>query len=76
MTTYDNRNRRVLFNEGSKKTKAEDRDYSGSMNIDGTEYWLSGWIKSSKKGTKFLSLSVKPKDAKPAPVEIGDEVRF
>src|SRR5262249_15620592 len=26
-------------------------------------YWLSGWVKTSKKGTKFLSLSVKPKGA-------------
>jgi len=62
MTTFDNTNRGVLFSERDKKTKDDDRDYSGSINIGGCEFWLSGWIKVSKKGQKFLSLSVKPKD--------------
>jgi hypothetical protein len=61
-TTYDNRNRGALFSERDKKTKDDDRDYSGSINVEGTEFWLSAWIKTSKKGTKFLSLSVKPKE--------------
>jgi hypothetical protein len=65
---YDDRNRGVLFSERDKKTKDTDRDYSGSVNIEGTEYWLSAWIKTSKKGTKFLSLSVKPKEASKATV--------
>jgi hypothetical protein len=63
MTTFDTTNRGVLFSERDKKTKDEDRDYSGSINIEGNEYWLSGWVKTSKKGTKFLSLSVKSKDS-------------
>jgi hypothetical protein len=62
--SYDNTNRGVLFSERDKKTKDEDRDYSGTINIEGTEYWLSAWIKTSKKGTKFLSLRVKPKEEK------------
>jgi hypothetical protein len=62
MTTFDNTNRGVLFSERDKKSKDDDRDYSGSINIDGTEYWLSAWIKTSKKGTKFLSLSVRAKE--------------
>ena len=60
--TFDNNNRGVLFSERDKKTKDDDLDYSGSIDIDGAEYWLSAWIKTSKKGNKFLSLSVKPKD--------------
>jgi hypothetical protein len=59
MTTYDNTNRGVLFSERDKKTKDDDRDYGGSINIEGREFWLSGWVKTSKKGNKFLS--VKPK---------------
>jgi hypothetical protein len=63
---YDNTNRGALFNERDKKTKDEDRDYGGSINVDGTEYWLSAWIKTSKKtGQKFMSLSIKPKQDKP-----------
>jgi hypothetical protein len=61
MADFDNTNRGVLFSERDKKTKDDDRDYSGSLNVDGTEYWLSAWIKTSKAGNKFLSLSVKPK---------------
>src|SRR5262249_61948552 len=58
---YDSTNRGVLFRENEKQSD-NDRDYSGSINCGGTEYWLSGWIKTSKKGTKFVSLSVKPKE--------------
>jgi hypothetical protein len=76
ISTFDNTNRGALFKD-DKKAKDTDRDYSGSINVDGVEYWVSGWIKTSKKGTKFLSLSVKPKDAplnksKPAE-ELNDE---
>jgi len=59
---YDNTNRGALFNERDKKTKDDDGDYSGTLNVEGVEYWLSAWIKTSKKGTKFLSLSIKPKE--------------
>jgi hypothetical protein len=58
---FDDTNRGALFRE--KKEKESDRDYSGTINIGGVEYWLSGWVKTSKKGAKYLSLSVKPKDA-------------
>jgi hypothetical protein len=82
MTTYDNTNRGILFNERDRKSKDDDRDYSGSLNVDGTEYWLSAWIKTSKKGTKFLSLSVKPKDettssgGAPRKRDTDDEIPF
>lgn len=37
-------------------------DYSGSLNIDGRDWWISGWKRASKDGKTFLSLSIKPKD--------------
>jgi hypothetical protein len=58
--TYDNINRGALFRD-EKKADEKDRDYSGSINIDGKEFWISGWVKESKAGKKFLSLRVKPK---------------
>jgi len=78
MTTgYDNTNRGVLFNERDKKVKDEDRDYNGTLNVEGTEYWLSGWIKTSKKdGRKFLSLSVKPKQNRAADKSESRQVQF
>ena len=60
MTTYDNTNRGSLF-KNDKKTEEKHPDLSGSINIDGTEYWISGWSKVSKSGQKFLSLSVRQK---------------
>lgn len=37
-------------------------DYSGSMKIDGHDWWISGWKKQSKDGRTYLSLAVKRKD--------------
>jgi len=54
-------NRGSLF-KNDEKCKEEDRDYAGSINIEGREFWLSGWLSETKKGSKYLSLAVKPKD--------------
>ena len=51
----------VLF-KNDKKTEEKHPDMSGSINIDGTEYWISGWKKQSKAGTGFISLSVRTKE--------------
>ena len=53
-------------NSGSlfkNKDKTEDTqpDYNGSFNIDGVEYWINAWVRDSKTGQKYFSLSVKPK---------------
>ena len=57
---YDNSNRGALFRVEEKKDPKH-ADYSGNINADGKDYWLSGWIKTSKEGKKYMSLSVKPK---------------
>lgn len=59
---YDNTNRGMLM-KNPNKTADNHPDHSGSINVNGVEFWLSGWVKESKAGNKFLSLSVKPKDA-------------
>jgi hypothetical protein len=61
MTEYSNENRGSLF-KNDKKTEDRHPDMSGSINIDGTEYWISGWKKQSKAGTGFISLSVRLKE--------------
>lgn len=59
---YDNTNRGSLF-KNDRKDDAKFPDYKGSINVEGTEYWLSAWIKVSKDGNKFMSLSLKNKNA-------------
>lgn len=60
MPEYDNTNRGVLF-VNDRKEKDTHPDRKGTINIEGREFWLSGWIKENDRG-KFLSLSVTPKD--------------
>ena len=58
---YDNTNRWTL-NKNDRKETERHPDYKGSINVDGVDYWLDGWIKDGANG-KFISGSIKPKDA-------------
>jgi hypothetical protein len=62
---YDNTNSGLLA-KNDKQGNDSRPDYRGSINVDGTEYWLSAWIKTGRDGTKlagqkYMSLSVQPK---------------
>jgi hypothetical protein len=60
MAEFDNTNRGSLF-KNDKKEEEKHPDMNGSINIEGVEYWISGWKKVSKAGSGFISLSVRPK---------------
>lgn len=49
---------------GKNKRKEKDThpDYSGQINIEGVDYWLSAWVKTGNNNEKFFSMAVKPKD--------------
>jgi len=53
----------VHFSRTLRKKIPKHADYRGEINVNGEQFWLNAWLKTSKKGTKFLSLSVKPKAA-------------
>lgn len=68
---YDNTNRGALF-KNERKEKETQPDYTGSLNVDGVEFFLDAWLKTADSGRKFMSVSVKRKDKqasapKPAP---------
>jgi uncharacterized protein (DUF736 family) len=61
---YDNTNRGAIFKNDDKQ-QDNHPDYKGSLNVNGVDMWVSGWLKTSEKtGNKFMSLSVKPKEDK------------
>jgi hypothetical protein len=78
---YDNTNSGLLA-RNDKQGNDSRPDYRGSINVDGTEYWLSAWIKTGRDGTKlagqkYMSLSVQPKGdwGTPAPARMTQDQR-
>ena len=61
---YDNSNRGALF-KADKQGNDRRPDYTGSLNVDGKDYQLSAWLKESKGGQKYMSLSIQPKRERP-----------
>jgi len=55
--SYDNTNSGFI-GKNSRKTEEKHPDITGSVNVDGREYWISGW-----KNAKGYGLKIKPKDA-------------
>lgn len=49
-----------LFKNDQKDTEMHP-DYKGSITVGGRQYWLSAWLKSSKGGKKYMSLSAQEK---------------
>ena len=53
---YDNNDRGALFKQDKTNDKAP--DYKGSFNFKGSDFKIAGWVRESKAGKKYLSLSV------------------
>ena len=72
---FDNTNTGILFKAKEQKTDKHP-GFTGSMNIDGREYWLSAWVRQTKQGEKFFSMSVKAKEAKlkQGNMDSGDDI--
>lgn len=84
MSDYDNTNSGIL-GRNDRKTLDTHPDFSGSINVDGKDYWLSGWVKERKDGSgRFFRLTVKPKDGAPtaaprqsaAKADFDDDIPF
>ena len=61
MAEYDRTNTFVLFINDKKGNEARP-DRTGTLNVDGVDYYIDGWLKNGAKGP-FLSGSIKRKDA-------------
>lgn len=66
MADFDNTGRGALFKNDRKVEGDKKPEYTGSLNVDGVEFFLDAWLKTSNAGKKFMSVSVKRKDNQPA----------
>ncbi len=62
---YDNVNRGQIWKNENRKTDTHPQ-FTGSINVDGKEYWLSGWTRKEGANPKApaMSFSVQPKEPK------------
>ena len=68
---YEQKDNSGTLFKNDRKEKDTHADYKGSVLIEGTEYWISGWLKGGQNGkAKFMSLAFNAKDGqakKPTP---------
>ena len=63
MTEYDNTNRGSIWKNDKKETEKHP-DFTGSINVDGKEFWVSAWKRKPDANPKApaLSISIKVKE--------------
>jgi len=68
MSEYDDTNRGAMF-KNDKGDNPKRPDYRGFLNVNGTEFWLSGWVREAQQGKhageKFLSVAIEAKEDRP-----------
>jgi len=73
MSDYDNSNRGSIWKNDKKETDRHP-DFTGSLNVEGVEYWVSAWKRKPDANPKApaLSFSIKPKEQQSAPAPAQD----
>jgi len=75
--SYDKTNRGSIWKNDKKETDNHP-DFTGSLDVDGVEYWVSAWKRKPDANPKApsLSFSIKPKESKPAAVNNSTDDDF
>ena len=65
---YDNTNRGSIWKNEKKETEKHP-DFTGSLNVEGVEYWVSAWKRKPDASDKApaLSFSIKATEERKAP---------
>jgi len=61
------RNTGSLFKNDRKQLQNQP-DYTGHVDIEGSDYRLSAWIRVAKSGKKYMAISASPADQQRAPI--------
>jgi len=61
--TYELKDNTGSVFANDRKTEDARPDRTGTAKIDGVDYWVNGWLRKTKNGKPYLSLSFKPKNA-------------
>jgi hypothetical protein len=69
---FDNTNRGSIWPNKKKRPDKQDADFTGSLNVNGVEYWVNAWKRKegASADAPSLSFTVRPKDTQadqPAP---------
>lgn len=77
---YDNENRGSIWKNEKKETEKHP-DFTGSLNVNGQEFWVSAWKRRPDQSDKApaLSFSIKAKDgqsvsAQPKTSKTNDQI--
>ena len=69
MKEYKSENRGAIWPNDRMREGKQDPQFTGNLNVDGVEYWVSAWKRKpdAKQGSPSLSFSVNRKEANKAP---------
>jgi hypothetical protein len=61
---YDNTNRGSVWANKKKRPDKQDADFTGSLNVNGVEYWVNAWKRKdgASRDAPALSFSIRAKD--------------
>jgi len=71
MPEYSNRNRGAIWPNNKMREDKQDPHFTGSLNVDGNEYWVSAWKRKTgaKQGSPSLTFVVNRKDQNKTPAK-------
>jgi hypothetical protein len=78
MSNYDNTNTGAIWPNKNRKTDKHPT-HTGSINVEGVEYWINAWVGDKTKNQPSLSFKLnkkeaesKPASAQQAPIDDSD----